>query len=144
MQQPGRKLPTDAQRFVNLLDTPLEKVDTKTWHQVDRTEKEDSEVVEEFGGPCRGRTYGPLIKSRIRAIYKGLIGQRFPRSFVISGACNFSMDSIESTESVISGLSITHYHSEGTPTFYQKSSMKPDLDPTETSLPPSSALRSIS
>ena len=21
------------------------------------------EVVEEFGGPCRGRTYGPLIKS---------------------------------------------------------------------------------
>ena len=24
---------------------------------------EDSQVVEEFGGPCRGRTYGPLIKS---------------------------------------------------------------------------------
>jgi hypothetical protein len=26
-------------------------------------------VVEEFGGPCRGRTYGPLIKSRIKAIF---------------------------------------------------------------------------
>ncbi len=25
--------------------------------------REDSEVIEEFGGPCRGRTYGPLIKS---------------------------------------------------------------------------------
>jgi hypothetical protein len=23
------------------------------------------EVVEEFGGPCRGRTYGPLIKSQL-------------------------------------------------------------------------------
>ena len=56
-------LPTDAQRFVNLLDTPLEKVGTTSWHQVDIIEEKDSEVVEEFGGPCRGRTYGPLIKS---------------------------------------------------------------------------------
>jgi len=24
----------------------------------------DSEVLEKFGGPCRGRTYGPLIKSQ--------------------------------------------------------------------------------
>jgi len=22
-------------------------------------------VVEKFGGPCRGRTYGPLIKSQL-------------------------------------------------------------------------------
>ena len=58
-------LPTDAQRFVNLLDTPLEKVGTKSWHQVDITHKEDVEVVEKFGGPCRGRTYGPLIKSQL-------------------------------------------------------------------------------
>ena len=26
-------------------------------------EEEISEVVGKFGGPCRGRTYGPLIKS---------------------------------------------------------------------------------
>jgi hypothetical protein len=25
--------------------------------------EENAEVVEKFGGPCRGRTYGPLIKS---------------------------------------------------------------------------------
>jgi hypothetical protein len=56
-------LPSGEQRFVNVLDTELEKVGTKTWHQVDRIEENDSEVVEEFGGPCRGRTYGPLIKS---------------------------------------------------------------------------------
>ena len=34
-----------------------------SWHQVDITEKEDVEVVEKFGGPCRGWTYSPLIKS---------------------------------------------------------------------------------
>jgi hypothetical protein len=32
-------------------------------HQVDITEKEESEVVEEFGGPYRGQTYDPLMKS---------------------------------------------------------------------------------
>ena len=37
-------------------------------HQVDITEKEDVEVVEEFGGPCRGRTYGPLIKSLVELL----------------------------------------------------------------------------
>ena len=26
---------------------------------------ENSEVVGKFGGPCRGRTYGPLIKSQL-------------------------------------------------------------------------------
>ncbi len=25
-----------------------------------------SEAIERFGGPCRGRTYGPLIKSQLR------------------------------------------------------------------------------
>ena len=63
-------LPTDAQRFVNLLDAPLEKVGTKSWHQVDIIEKQDAEVVEEFGGPCRGRTYGPLIKSDRRPMIR--------------------------------------------------------------------------
>ena len=56
-------LPSGEQRFVNVLDTPLEKVGTKTWHQVDIIEEEGAEVLETFGGPCRGRTYGPLIKS---------------------------------------------------------------------------------
>ena len=27
--------------------------------------EEHSEVVGKFGGPCRGRTYGPLIKSQL-------------------------------------------------------------------------------
>ena len=58
-------LPNGEQRFVNVLDAQLEKVGTKTWHQVDIIEDEDAEVVEEFGGPCRGRTYGPLIKSQL-------------------------------------------------------------------------------
>ena len=48
---------------MSVLDRPLEKVGTKTWHQVDIIEEEGAEVLETFGGPCRGRTYGPLIKS---------------------------------------------------------------------------------
>jgi hypothetical protein len=28
-------------------------------------ETEHSEVIGKFGGPCRGRTYGPLIKSLV-------------------------------------------------------------------------------
>ena len=58
-------LPSGQQRFVNVFDTQLEKVGTKGWHRVDIIEKQESEVVEEFGGPCRGRTYGPLIKSQL-------------------------------------------------------------------------------
>ena len=61
-------LPSGEQRFVNVLDTPLEKVGTKTWHQVDIIEEEGAEVVETFGGPCKGRTHGPLIKSGSRLI----------------------------------------------------------------------------
>jgi hypothetical protein len=48
---------------VNVLDTPSEKVGTKSWHQVGVIEKRDSEVDKEFGGSWRSRTYGPLIKS---------------------------------------------------------------------------------
>jgi hypothetical protein len=43
-------LPSGEQRFVNLLDTRLEKVGTTSWHQVDLTEKQDAEVIEKFGG----------------------------------------------------------------------------------------------
>ena len=35
----------------------------QTGHQVDIIDGQESEAVEKFGGPCRGRTYGPLIKS---------------------------------------------------------------------------------
>jgi Phage integrase family len=56
-------LPSGEQRFVNVLDNQTEKLGTKGWHQVDIIEGKDAEVVEEIGGPCRGRTYGPLIKS---------------------------------------------------------------------------------
>ena len=44
---------------MNVLDTQLEKVGTMSGHQVDIKEKED----EKFDVPCRGQTYGPLIKS---------------------------------------------------------------------------------
>ena len=44
---------------MNVLDAQLEKVGTMSWHQVDINEKED----EKFDGPCRSRTFGPLIKS---------------------------------------------------------------------------------
>jgi len=56
-------LPSGEQRFVDLLDTQLENIGTRSWHQVDKIEEKDAEVVKKFGGPCRGRTYGPLIKS---------------------------------------------------------------------------------
>ena len=58
-------IPSEDRRYVDLLDRSLEKVGTKPWHQVDITEKEETEVIEKFGGPCRGRTYGPLIKSQL-------------------------------------------------------------------------------
>jgi hypothetical protein len=32
--------------------------------------EENAEVVEEFGGPCRGRAYGPLIKSGRRPMIR--------------------------------------------------------------------------
>jgi integrase-like protein len=58
-------IPSGEMRFVNVLDSVLPKLGTKTWHQVDRIAKDSAEVVEKFGGPCRGRTYGPLIKSQL-------------------------------------------------------------------------------
>ena len=33
----------------------------KSWYQFDRIEKQDADVIEELGMPCRGRTYGPGI-----------------------------------------------------------------------------------
>ena len=58
-------IPSEDRRYVDVLDTSLEKLGTNPWHQVDIIEKDSAEVVEKFGGPCRGRTYGPLIKSQL-------------------------------------------------------------------------------
>ena len=64
-------MPSGNRRYVDVLDRESEKV----WHQklAPITEMKgdlvggESEVVERIegndGGPCRGRTYGPLIKS---------------------------------------------------------------------------------
>jgi hypothetical protein len=60
------------QRFVNVLDSQAEKVGAKTWRQGDVIKRQDSQVVKEIGGPCRDRTYGPLIKSGKQAILKRL------------------------------------------------------------------------
>ena len=43
-------LPSGEQRFVNVLDTPLEKVGTKTWHQVDIIEEEGAECLKHLVG----------------------------------------------------------------------------------------------
>ena len=47
--------------------------------------------------------------------YKGLIGQRFPRSFMYSDGGGLSTDSIESEDSVISTPSLTNYHRKSPP-----------------------------
>jgi len=65
-------LPSGEQRFVDLLDTQLENIGTRSWHQVDKIEEKDAEVVKKFCGPCRGRTYGPLIKSDKGPFFKKL------------------------------------------------------------------------
>ena len=43
-------------------------------HSVDIITGKDSEVVEKFGGPCRGRTYGPLIKSQFAPLRWASLG----------------------------------------------------------------------
>ena len=65
-------MPSGDRRYVDVLDRGFEQ----SWHQnlapkpkTDGKEPNpDSEAVDEankkIGGPCRGRTYGPLIKSR--------------------------------------------------------------------------------
>jgi hypothetical protein len=67
-------LPSGEQRFVDLLDTQLENIGTRSWHQVDKIEEKDAEVVKKFCGPCRGRTYGPLIKSEAEGVAQVLDG----------------------------------------------------------------------
>ena len=89
-------LPSGEQRFVNVLDTQLEKVGTKTWHRVDIIEGQDSQVAEEFGGPCRGRTYGPLIKSEDKRDYPN--GQK---TWIVP------LSSVQSSRSCFASLSLS-------------------------------------
>jgi len=60
----------------------------------------------------------------------GLISQRFSRSFVTSGVCDFSTDFIESIESVISCPSIRNYHIEGPPIFNPNQACSPVVPKT--------------
>ena len=57
-------LPEEDQRFVDLLDTQLEKLGTKGWHQVDIMIADDSQPIEKIVGGVSGGNYGPLIKSQ--------------------------------------------------------------------------------
>ncbi len=66
-------MPSRNRRYVDVLAREFEKV----WHQklaptaemtaeLSRPESQVFEkIMEENGGPCRGRTYGPLIKSQL-------------------------------------------------------------------------------
>jgi len=74
-------------------------------------------LEDSFGGPCRGRTYGPLIKRTNRAFSQGFDPSTVSPFFGFSASYEGSIDSIKSIESMILTPSITIYHSEGPPIF---------------------------
>ena len=60
----GKWLPLGNKAAVDRLDaTIFSESGSKVVADLPQDPEENSEVVEIFGGPCRGRTYGPLIKS---------------------------------------------------------------------------------
>jgi integrase len=60
----GKWLPMGNKAAVDRLDaTSFLESGSKVVADPALLPEENSEVVEKFGGPCRGRTYGPLIKS---------------------------------------------------------------------------------
>jgi hypothetical protein len=62
----GKWLPLGNKAAVDRLDAPLVPASGSKLVAGDALEEEEnSEVVGKFGGPCRGRTYGPLIKSQL-------------------------------------------------------------------------------
>ncbi len=79
-------MPSGNRRYVDVLDREAEKV----WHQklaptaemtaeLSRPESQVFEKIrEENGGPCRGRTYGPLIKSESWGIAQVLVDWAVP------------------------------------------------------------------
>jgi len=59
-------IPSGEQSYVETLDSPpSSEVGTKSWHQVNITGEGSAEGIDNNGGPCRDRTYGPLIKSQL-------------------------------------------------------------------------------
>ena len=62
----GKWLPLGNKAAVDRLDAPMGPQSGSTVvAEGALVEREDSEVIGKFGGPCRGRTYGPLIKSQL-------------------------------------------------------------------------------
>ena len=60
----GKDVSTDTD-FVNALDRSVKISGTNEILGTTNIDEKDAEVIEKFGGPCRGRTYGPLIKSQL-------------------------------------------------------------------------------
>ncbi len=65
----GKDVSTEMD-FANVLDQSVKIPGTIGTSGTNETEEKGAEVVEKFGGPCRGRTYGPLIKSQRRSILR--------------------------------------------------------------------------
>jgi integrase len=62
----GKWLPLGNKTAVDRLDaTVVSESGSKVVAELAFESEENSEVVGKFGGPCRGRTYGPLIKSQL-------------------------------------------------------------------------------
>ena len=62
----GKWLPLGNKAAVDRLDaTVFEESGSKLVADPVLDSEENSEVIEKIGGPCRGRTYGPLIKSQL-------------------------------------------------------------------------------
>ena len=62
----GKWLPIGNKRAVDQLDgVPPDESGSRVVAHAAIHRAEDSEAVGKFGGPCRGRTYGPLIKSQL-------------------------------------------------------------------------------
>ena len=62
----GKWLPLGNKAAVDRLDATLGPQSGSTVVAVGGLEETgNSEVIGKFGGPCRGRTYGPLIKSQL-------------------------------------------------------------------------------
>ena len=60
----GRWLPMGNKAAIDRLDAPVHGESGSKLVAVGENDgREGTEVIEKIGGPCRGRTYGPLIKS---------------------------------------------------------------------------------
>ena len=94
----GKWLPLGNKAAVDRLDAPVVPASGSKLVAGDALEEEEnSEVVGEFGGPCRGRTYGPLIKSGRRTMIRtAQCYEGFPVYHGKSWGCSRPKDSIGS------------------------------------------------